>query len=211
MSLSKKMIKVVLASESPQRRELVRFLTGKYSFASPNVDETINPDLSPAEAAMDIADRKARSVFHKRMMEEVIVIGCDTIIVLDGEIFGKPKDYEDAKRILSRLQGKTHKVITGVSFINQILNETFYDESEVTLTKLNDNAIEDYLQLTDYTSYAGGYAIQEEKHSIVESYSGSRYNIIGFPLEAIADRYLARVDRKIKRLEIEAKYGKDEY
>ncbi len=206
MSLSKKMIKVVLASDSQRRRDLVPYLTGKYSFASPKVEEIINPNLSPAEAAMDLADKKARSVFHKRMLQEVIVIGCDTIIVLDGVIYGKPKNLNDARQMIRKLQGKTHKVITGVSFINQIYNETFYVESEVTIKRLTDYAVEEYLKAADYLEYAGGYALQDRDFNIVESYKGSASNIIGFPLEKIGERYLNRVDKKIRRLEIDRKY-----
>lgn len=198
MSLSKKMIKVILASDSPRRREIMPLLTGKHSFASPQVEEKLDPNLSPAEAAMDLAAKKAKSVMHKKLNPKHLVLGCDTIIVLGDEIFGKPKDADDARRILRKLQGKTHKVITGCALVNQVYTEKFYDESEVTLTGLSDYSIDQYLREVDYTSYAGGYALQEMSYNIVESYTGSAFNIVGFPIEIIADKYLARVDKRLK-------------
>ena len=192
------MIKVILASQSPRRKDLMPMITGKFSCVAPKIEETLNPDLSPEEAAMDLAERKAKSVMHKKLNPKHLVLGCDTIIVLDDEIFGKPKDLDDARRMLKKLQGRTHRVITGCAFVNQYGSEKFYDESKVKITGLTDYSISQYFRFADPLDYCGGYALQQVQYNIVESYEGSPFNIVGLPVEVISERYAVRVDKRRK-------------
>lgn len=189
---------VILASSSPRRRELLDAAGVKFTVRTPvtPVDESLEPDLAadPEEAAKKLAERKAGAVIQEVLSENytgmLIVIGADTMVVLDGKIFGKPRSASDGKHMLRQLSGRTHEVITAVSvWMVAAPNaedvslgfRTFADISRVTFRDLTDEEITEYLRKGESFDKAGAYAIQGEGASLVDHYDGSLDTIIGLP------------------------------
>ncbi len=189
---------VILASNSPRRRELLDAAGVKFTVRTPvtPVDESLEPDLAanPEEAAKKLAERKAGAVIQEVLSENytgmLIVIGADTMVVLDGKIFGKPRSASDGKHMLRQLSGRTHEVITAVSvWMVAAPNaedvslgfRTFADISRVTFRDLIDEEITDYLRKGESFDKAGAYAIQGEGAKLVDHYDGSLDTIIGLP------------------------------
>ena len=189
---------VILASISPRRRELLDADGVKFTVRTPAtpVDESLEPDLAadPEEAAKKLAERKAGAVIQEVLAENytgmLIVIGADTMVVLDGKIFGKPRSASDGKHMLRQLSGRTHEVITAVSVWMvaaptaedvSLGFRTFADISRVTFRDLTDEEITDYLRKGESFDKAGAYAIQGEGAALVDHYDGSLDTIIGLP------------------------------
>lgn len=189
---------VILASSSPRRRELLDAAGVKFTVRTPvtPVDESLEPDLAadPEEAAKKLAERKAGAVIQEVLAENytgmLIVIGADTMVVLDGKIFGKPRSASDGKHMLRQLSGRTHEVITAVSVWMVAAPDaedvslgfrTFADISHVTFRDLTDEEITDYLRKGESFDKAGAYAIQGEGAALVDHYDGSLDTIIGLP------------------------------
>ena len=206
---------VVLASGSPRRRELleqagVRFIV--HTPATP-VDESLEPDLAanPEEAAKKLAERKAGAVVQEVLAQNytgmLIVIGADTMVVLDGKIFGKPRSLSDAKRMLRELSGRTHEVITAVSVWMIAAPEadnislgfrTFADISRVTFRELTDEEIADYLRKGESFDKAGAYAIQGEGAALVDRYDGALDTIIGLPADRLVKEFPDLLQAEVK-------------
>lgn len=197
---------VILASNSPRRRELLDAAGVKFTVRTPvtPVDESLEPDLAadPEEAAKKLAERKAGAVVQEVLAQNytgmLIVIGADTMVVLDGKIFGKPRSLSDAKHMLRQLSGRTHEVITAVSvwMIAAPAAEdislgfrTFADTSRVTFRDLTDEEIADYLARGESFDKAGAYAIQGEGAKLVDHYDGSLDTIIGLPAERLIKEF----------------------
>lgn len=189
---------VILASNSPRRRELLDEAGVKFTVRTPvtPVDESLEPDLAadPEEAAKKLAERKAGAVIQEVLSENytgmLIVIGADTMVVLDDKIFGKPRSASDGKHMLRQLSGRTHEVITAVSvWMVAAPNaedvslgfRTFADISRVTFRDLTDEEITEYLRKGESFDKAGAYAIQGEGAALVDHYDGSLDTIIGLP------------------------------
>ena len=180
--------KLILASRSPRRSELLRSLRLDFEVSPSKVDEITDPEQSPEQNATNIARDKARWV--ARQNPGSYVLGADTMVVLDQEIIGQPTDEEDAYRILSKLAGKQHRVITGVVLITPKTEE--YETaviSRVTLKSISENEIRSYIATKEPLDKAGAYAIQGEGSFLVESWEGSWSNIVGLPLEALTDLF----------------------
>jgi len=173
---------VILASQSPRRRELLKKIVPDFEVVPSSVEEIFRPELSPRENAIAVARMKALDVSQSHPGH--YVIGADTIVVLDNEIIGKPDDAEDARNILRRLSGQGHQVITGVVIIHSGRMEDAA-VSKVTIRPLNDEEIARYVATKEPLDKAGAYAIQGEGASIVASYSGSYSNIVGLPLDTV--------------------------
>lgn len=197
---------VILASNSPRRRELLDAAGVNFTVRTPvtPVDESLEPDLAadPEEAAKKLAERKAGAVIQEVLSENytgmLIVIGADTMVVLDGKIFGKPRSASDGKHMLRQLSGRTHEVITAVSvWMVAAPNaedvslgfRTFADISRVTFRDLIDEEITDYLRKGESFDKAGAYAIQGEGASLVDHYDGSLDTIIGLPAERLIKEF----------------------
>jgi septum formation protein len=174
--------KVILASQSPRRMELLKKIVADFEIIPSSVEEILQPGLSPRENAIAIARLKAVDV--ARSHPGHYVIGADTIVVLDDEIIGKPKDAADACNILKRLSGRRHQVMTGVVIVNSERVEDV-GVSEVDIRPLNEEEISRYVATGEPLDKAGAYAIQGEGASIVASYSGSYSNIVGLPLDTV--------------------------
>lgn len=197
---------VILASNSPRRRELLDAAGVNFTVRTPvtPVDESLEPDLAadPEEAAKKLAERKAGAVIQEVLSENytgmLIVIGADTMVVLDGKIFGKPRSASDGKHMLRQLSGRTHEVITAVSvWMVAAPNaedvslgfRTFADISRVTFRDLIDEEITDYLRKGESFDKAGAYAIQGEGAALVDHYDGSLDTIIGLPAERLIKEF----------------------
>lgn len=172
---------IILASGSPRRQELLHMITDEFTIIPSDADETISEGtLSPAQA---LASRKARSVATAH--PDDTVIGCDTIVVADGEILGKPADRDDAYRMLKMLSGRTHSVITGVSIINGGKENLFSEETRVTFYPLSDKEINDYIDTGDPMDKAGAYGIQTEGALLVKCIDGDFFNVVGLPVSRL--------------------------
>ena len=176
--------KLILASRSPRRSELLRSLGLEFEVSPSHVDEITDPEQSPEQNATNIARDKARWV--ARQNPGCYVLGADTMVVLAQEIIGQPTDEEDACRILSKLAGKHHRVITGVVLISPECKEhEIAVVSKVSIKTVSENEIRSYVATGEPLDKAGAYAIQGKGAFLVESWEGSWSNIVGLPLEAL--------------------------
>ena len=180
--------KLILASRSPRRSELLCSLGLEFEVSPSHVDEITDPERSPEQNATNIARDKAEWV--ARQNPGSYVLGADTMVVLDQEIIGQPTDEEDAYRILSKLAGKQHRVITGVVLITPEAEEhEAAVVSTVTIKTVPESEIRSYIATGEPLDKAGAYAIQGKGAFLVESWEGSYSNIVGLPLEALADLF----------------------
>lgn len=195
-------IKVVLASTSPRRKQLLEEAGIEVLVRPPAqaVNEELLPDelAMPVEAAKKLAERKAGVVVQELLAENPVgtfaIIGADTMVVKDGQIFGKPRNLEDAQAMLQALAGGAHEVITAVSLWMiaaptaddvSLAYRTFADASKVVFRPLTDEEIKDYLQKGESFDKAGAYAIQGEGQKLVDHFEGSLDTIIGLPVERL--------------------------
>ena len=173
-------MKLVLASKSPRRRELLSLCTSDFEIRVSDADESYESALTPCEIAKHIATQKALAVTRG---ENEIIIGCDTIVVSpDGEIMGKPKDSADAIRMLEKLSSSAHEVISGVCVLS---NDKMYAESVVTtvhMRELDSKEINTYVTRFNPTDKAGAYGIQEMAGAFVKGIDGDFFNVVGLPL-----------------------------
>ena len=177
---------VVLASNSPRRRELLSMLGVRFTTRVLNdIDESYPTNLEVEEIASYISMNKA-DAYRKSMVEDELVITADTIVVCDDEVLGKPVDTSDACRMLRMLSGRTHKVITGVTITTKEHSETLKSVTEVDFAQLTDNEIEYYVETYKPFDKAGAYGIQEWIGGIgVTGMRGSYYNVMGLPIQKL--------------------------
>ena len=185
---------IILASKSPRRKELFAQIIPETDFIviGSDVSEEILPGEDAESYSIRIAEEKARDVIarHKEKIEEAsLVIGADTIVSLDNEIIGQPKDNTDAKRILKKLSKRCHTVITGVVIILTGGNPAikFAVRSKVWFKELSCEIIEEYVNSLEPMGKAGAYAIQGGGRDLIERYEGSYSNIVGLPVEEIRE------------------------
>lgn len=177
---------IILASQSPRRRELMLLLNLPFSSENPQIEEELDPSLSLVKAIEKIAIDKAQDVFQRH--PHSIVIGSDTVVVIDDVVLGKPKDDEDAIRMLELLSGKTHKVITGVCMISDQEKVVFHSISKVTFYPLTDAMIKSYVASSLPLDKAGAYGIQDRGALFIKSISGDYYTIMGLPIAEVNRR-----------------------
>jgi septum formation protein len=177
----------ILASASPRRAELLQQLNVDFQIMPAHAEEIAHEHLSPFEICQLNAHRKARAVAKKNL--DNLVLGADTLVFLDGEIFGKPRDFAEAQKMLRRLQGRTHQVVTGVCLMRLRVHREriFAVTTDVTFHPLNEKQIGEYLKKISPLDKAGAYAIQEYGEKIVTEISGSYSNVVGLPLEQLRE------------------------
>ena len=186
----------ILASGSPRRQELLKLVTEDFAVCPVDVDETL-PEGMPVEmAAAFLADKKAAA--GAVLYPENIVLGCDTVVLLGDEIMGKPKDRDDAFRMLRALSGETHSVLTGVSLYLGKQTTVFTSETMVTFYPLTDAEIEAYLETGEPFDKAGAYGIQGKGSLLVERIEGDYFNVVGLPVAALS-RQLAAFEKAVAR------------
>jgi septum formation protein len=178
---------LILASASPRRAELLRQLELEFEVMPGDAKEVFDEQLSPLELCQLNAHRKARTVAKK--IPDALVLGADTLVFLGLEIFGKPDNLADARRMLAQLQGRTHQVVTGVSLIHLRAHRErlFAASTDVTFRPLTAEQISDYLSKIDPLDKAGAYAVQEHGDKIVAEISGSYSNVVGLPVERLQE------------------------
>ncbi len=176
---------LILASASPRRAELLRQLKLEFQIMPGDAPEVFDGQLSPLELCQLNAHRKARAVAKK--IPDALVLGADTLVFLEREIFGKPRNLDEAKQMLAKLQGRTHQVVTGVSLIHLRAHreKLFAASTDVTFLPLTMDEINDYLARMNPLDKAGAYAIQEHGEQIIAGISGSYSNVVGLPLERL--------------------------
>lgn len=189
---------IILASQSPRRRELLALMGITFTVAEPyDVDESFPAAISVEEASWYISRLKA-SKYPYDLATNDLLITSDTLVILDGKVFGKPTSRQEAINTLKMLSSKTHKVITGVTLRMGDTTQSFSDVTEVTFRSLGEDDIEFYVDKFEPYDKAGAYAVQEWIGAIgVSSISGSYYNIMGLPTDALY-RQLALLLNKIK-------------
>lgn len=171
---------LILASTSPRRKELLSLITPNFKIVPSGADETIDTVCCAHEIAMHLALKKAKQV--SLAYPNDCVIGADTIVVLNNQIIGKPKNKQEAKQILRSLSGKTHQVFTGVAISSQGKEDIFYEETAVTFKELTDLEIDAYIQTTQPMDKAGAYGIQDKGALFVSGIMGDYYNVMGLPI-----------------------------
>jgi septum formation protein len=178
--------KIILASNSPRRKELLSGLGVDYEVKTlPDVDESYPDGLSGEEIAKHIARGKAEA-YRSLIQADELVITADTIVWLDGTVMGKPKDEEEAKDMLMRLSGKTHQVITGVCLTTASTQKTFATVTDVTFAILTDEEVDYYVTRYQPMDKAGSYGVQEWIGFVgVENLSGSYFNVMGLPIQRL--------------------------
>lgn len=174
---------LILASNSPRRRELLKGAGYKFKVI-PALGEEILPPLSPARAAVEIAKAKALEVAQNH--PNAVVLAADTIVILDDEIMGKPTDKADAFRMLSALSGARHTVITGVYIIKSSENRSFYGKTSVEFHNLQKDEISAYIETGEPFDKAGAYGIQEKGALLVKGIRGDFFNVMGLPIARVA-------------------------
>jgi len=176
-------MKLILASASPRRAEILRSAGLPFTVLSSVVDETPIPGESPQELVRRLAAAKAE-LAAARAVGPAIVIAADTIVTLDGAILGKPRTTEDARQMLEKLAGRTHSVVTGVALIRlpDVEHREFHETTHVHFSALDDEEIVRYLSSGEPFDKAGAYAIQGRAGRYVPRIEGCYYNVVGLPL-----------------------------
>lgn len=173
-------VNIILASQSARRKELLKYIFKEYDIIPSNADET-PPVEADAESVPEIlAVRKALDI--AKTHNKSLVIGCDTVVILDGVIFGKPKSVDEAFSMLKTLSGRTHKVVSGVCICYEGRTLSFSQQTLVTFYPLSDGDIKRYLEESSPLDKAGSYGIQDSGGLFVKSIEGDHYNVIGFPI-----------------------------
>lgn len=182
----KNKFQLVLGSQSPRRKELLQWIYLPFKIITSDIEE-ISAESEVADLVQDLADQKAQAVFDsiKNTYSNPVVIGADTIVVLENQVMGKPKDRLDAKKMLQQLMGKTHRVLTGVSIVHLGGKNTFYDETLVSFDEINDELLELYLDTEESLDKAGAYGIQGAALGFIHKVEGSYSNVVGLPVNLV--------------------------
>jgi MAF protein len=190
LSLKKTLTKVILASSSPRRRELLIRLGVDFEVYSPGIEECILAKESPQEMVLRLAEAKARVVAERLPSE--LVLGADTAVIVDGCVLGKPKSSSEASEMLDRLRNREHQVVTGAVLLDGDSQTTFsgLSSSLVFIRDFSDLERDAYIDCGQGMDKAGGYGIQDKPFNPVERIEGSYTNIVGLPLALVTDLFI---------------------
>ena len=196
-------MKFILASASPRRKELLEQIGMKFEIRVSEAEE-VTDAKEPAEYVMALSELKAVDVAGKipvmydarGVNQDFVVIGSDTVVAAEGEILGKPKDKEDARRMITMLSGKTHQVYTGVTLMifkeERMTQETFYEKTDVTFYEMTEKQIEDYIHTSEPYDKAGAYAIQGLCSAYIKGICGDYASVVGLPVARICHELTKR-------------------
>ena len=189
--------KIILASKSPRRAEILKMIKVNFKVIPSKIKEEINLKIEQNKTAINISKAKAEAISLKYPNDTII--GADTIVIFNGEIFGKPKDINESKKMLKALSGNSHKVITGVTIMNKRLKilKTFSETTEVFVQTIPTKKIKYYVNNFNTLDKAGSYGIQEWFSVWIEKIDGCFYNVMGLPVSKLY-RYLAEIEKLIK-------------
>lgn len=182
--------RLILASRSPRRSELLRQLDLQFEVLPSDIPEIEHEQLTAGESCQVNAYRKARAI--SKQYPDALVIGVDTLVALNHRVFAKPADHAEARKMLQELQGKTHHVTTGVCLIHlrNHCQRIFCEVTEVTFRSLTPDDIDHYLSKVNPLDKAGAYAIQEHGDDIIRTIHGSFSNVVGLPLERLKEELI---------------------
>lgn len=176
---------LILASQSPRRRELLTLIGIPHTVAPADIDETVRPGEEPAPHAERLAREKAHTLAVRH--PESVVVAADTIVVIDGEILGKPRDVADAEAMIARLAGRTHEVLTAIAVAHGGRTESAVERVSVTFRALTAEEIRDYVATGEPMDKAGAYGIQGYGATIVERVEGDYFSVMGLGLRRLTD------------------------
>ncbi len=172
---------LVLASGSPRRKELLSHLDIPFTIRPSDIEE-VSDKKNPKEVALDLAKQKGENVFPKLSVKNPLVVSSDTLVCLNGRIYNKPSDENEAKQMLLELSGKTHEVHTGVYLTKESKTMGFVVSSQVSFAPITDDLLLPYLKTKESLDKAGAYGIQGAGLTFIEKIVGSYSNVVGFPL-----------------------------
>ena len=172
------MNKIILASGSPRRKDILTAHGIDFKIVVSEVDENCN-GLTPEETVKELSKKKAEAVFQQ--MPQNIVLGADTVVAFENEILGKPLDDEDAFRMIQLIQGKVHHVYTGVTICSQNQSVTFAEKTDVEVSPMSEEEIKSYIATGEGRDKAGSYAIQGIFGKYICGYNGDYENVVGLP------------------------------
>lgn len=177
---------LILGSQSPRRKELLKWIYIPYKVIVSEIDE-ISTKKNVEDLVMDLASQKADVVFEKasQLYNNPFVISADTIVVVDGELLGKPANLADAKTMLQKLAGRSHDVLTGVTFKSSQINFSFFDKTEVHFDEVDDSLLDLYLDTKESMDKAGSYGIQGAALGFINKINGSYSNVVGLPVNLV--------------------------
>ncbi len=176
---------MILASASPRREELLSLIVEGFRVVPSEFDEsTVSLELKAADHVTYSSRMKARDVAAK--YPDALVIGADTVVVVDGTILGKPKDAQEAARMLRALSGKTHQVYTGLTVIRNVMERSGFDCTDVTFRELGEDLASRYIATGEPMDKAGAYAIQGKGAVLIRSIDGCYFNVVGLPLYTLS-------------------------
>ncbi|MBI2613340.1 MAG: septum formation inhibitor Maf [Candidatus Levybacteria bacterium] len=179
------MKKIILASESPRRKEILKKAGLKFKIVKSNFEEYVNSDLKPANLVKKLSLEKATAVYENH--EDSIIIAADTVVVCRGKILGKPKNNQDAKDMLEFLSNKSHLIITGFAIISSDLKKpiTKSEQTKVYMRKITKKEIESYVKTGEPKDKAGAYAIQGIAKKFIKIVEGDFSNAVGLPIQSV--------------------------
>ena len=188
--------KIILASQSPRRAEILRMIGVSFKVESSNIHEEINQKTKQNKIPINLSKAKAEKISHK--YPDKIIIGADTVVVFNKKIFGKPKDKNESKKMLKALSGNCHEVITGVTIMNEKLGiiKTFSETTKVFVQKIPTKQIEFYVNNYNTLDKAGSYGIQEWFSVWIKKINGCYYNVMGLPVSKLY-RHLLEIEKQI--------------
>ena len=197
-------MRIILASKSPRRKELLSRIGIEYECIVSEAEEKTT-ESSPDNVVAELSRQKAENIFEimragERDNSPMVIIGADTVVACDSNIMGKPKDKQDAGRMLKLLEGRSHSVWTGVTLLfvnidkngkyseNKVISETFACETKVYMYHVSDNEIEEYIKTEEPLDKAGAYGIQGIAAKFIEKIEGEYNNVVGLPVSALYQR-----------------------
>lgn len=179
-------MRIILASKSPRRDEILNLASIKHEIIVSDADESLPEGILPTDAVKLLSEIKARAVvntaFNGKLPPNTVILGADTVVEWNGEIFGKPKDNDDARRMLTSLSGCDHYVHTGFTLISEDKTVTESVTTKVTMRDIREDELEYYINSGEPKDKAGAYAIQGFAGLFVSSFDGDYYNVVGLPL-----------------------------
>ena len=182
--------KIILGSKSPRRAEILKMIGLNFKIVPSKIKEEINPNVGQDKIAESISIEKANAISIEYPND--MIIGADTIVISNGKIFGKPRDLNESRKMLKALSGHCHKVITGVTILNNSIGliKTFSEITEVFLHKIPTKQIEYYTNNFKTTDKAGSYGIQEWFSVWIKKINGCYYNVMGLPVSKFYKHYI---------------------
>lgn len=180
---------IILASSSPRRKELLKLIFSEFTIRPSDIIEDVPQDIDCEHTAAYLASKKANSIIRQ---PNDLIIGCDTVVVAENRILGKPLNRDECREMLRQLSGKTHSVYTGVSIIVNDNEVSFTEKTYVTFLEISDDEIENYINTGEPFDKAGGYGIQGKGALFVKSIKGDYFNVVGLPV--------ARLNCELKKI-----------